>query len=305
MARIHSNWYLQLIIFAVMFYTAAVATQAQAKQSPDEPKTNELSPGLGSFNFDFARISRSKAEQISKLQAMGYAGMAMNVTSTDQQRDLDEYAKKAKDAGFQIYAGYIVVRLNNNSDTLYKQLDQLLPKLRQAGAKLWVIVQGDKDLDPKHVARLLAKAAEQAKREKVELVIYPHDNTFIESAEEALQYVKHIRHGNLFITLHLCHEIRAGNGDRLEEVAKKVQPYLRLATINGANTKYIDNNKDWSKTIQPLGEGDYDSVKLLRVLKAIKYDGPVILHTFGLNKARADHHKTSAQAYQRMLGELD
>ena len=143
------------------------------------------------------------------------------------------------------------------------------------------------------VARVLKNAADQAKAAGVELVIYPHDNTFIESAEDALSYIKQLKHDNLFVSLHLCHEIRAGNGERLKEVAAKIKPYIRLASINGADKKYIDNTLDWSRTIQPLGSGDYDASKLLQALSSIDYSGPVILHTFGLQKAPANHHHSS------------
>ncbi|MCP4784705.1 MAG: hypothetical protein GY878_14215 [Fuerstiella sp.] len=47
--------------------------------------------------------------------------------------------------------------------------------------------------------------------------------------------------------------------------------------------------------------GDYDSSKLLDALKSVDYKGPVILHTWGLQKAAADHHQTSYQRFQEML----
>ena len=50
--------------------------------------------------------------------------------------------------------------------------------------------------------------------------------------------------------------------------------------------------------------GDYDSSKLLDALKSVDYKGPVILHTFGLQKAAADHHHTSYKRFQEMLDQL-
>jgi hypothetical protein len=103
------------------------------------------------------------------------------------------------------------------------------------------------------------------------------------------------------ISFYLCQEIRAGNGNRLEVVAKKVKPYLRLASISGANVKYVDNSQDWSKTIQPLDKGTYGTSKFIKALQSIDYKGPIILHTFALDKAKANHHQRSFKKHQELF----
>ncbi|MDA7640707.1 hypothetical protein N8787_03625 [Opitutaceae bacterium] len=67
----------------------------------------------------------------------------------------------------------------------------------------------------------------------------------------------------------------------------------------------MNERKGWARGIQPLTKGDYDSSKLLKALKSVDYKGQVILHTFGLQKAAADHHHTSFKKYQEMVAELD
>ena len=145
----------------------------------------------------------------------------------------------------------------------------------------------------------------------MELVIYPHgpggnsrNHILIQTAEEAIPYVEETGSDNLFISLHLCHEIRGGNGDRLDEVAAKIKPWIRLPSINGADIDVVNERKGWTRGIQPLNMGDYDSSKLLKALKSVDYEGPVILHTFGLQKAAADHHETSFKRFQEMVEEL-
>ena len=105
----------------------------------------------------------------------------------------------------------------------------------------------------------------------------------------------------LFVSLHLCHEIRAGNGERLDEVAAKIKPWLRLPSINGADIDSVNEVIGWKRGIQPLTMGDYDSSQLLEALKSVDYKGPVILHTWGLQKAAADHHETSFKRFYEML----
>ncbi len=115
----------------------------------------------------------------------------------------------------------------------------------------------------------------------IKLVIYPHYGAVIETAEEALPYLKEAQNGNVILSLHLCHEVRAGNGDRLNEIAAKIKPWLRLPSINGTDIDSVNEVQGWDRGIQPLTMGDYDSSKLLKALKSIDYQGPVILHAWG------------------------
>lgn len=51
-------------------------------------------------------------------------------------------------------------------------------------------------------------------------------------------------------------------------------PYLFLVSINGAdegNTHKIG----WDRLIQPLGEGNYDVLNVLRILKDLGYKNPI------------------------------
>jgi hypothetical protein len=110
---------------------------------------------------------------------------------------------------------------------------------------------------------------------------------------------------NLGISIHQCHEMRGGNTDRLDAVMDAVAPYMDIATICGSDLKVNDNSKDWSDAIKPLGEGDYDPKVFLRALKRHNFKGPIILHTFGLEKKAASHYQTSFDLYQKMRAEVD
>jgi sugar phosphate isomerase/epimerase len=180
---------------------------------------------------------------------------------------------------------------------------------------LWLILggRGEKvEVKREEIVAFLRTMAEKGKAAGVEVVIYPEwvgpgKVSFIKTAEDALSYIKEVGSDNLFVSLHLCHELKAGNGDRLEEIAAKIKPWLRLATINGADEDAADELDGWTRTIQPLGMGTYDSSKLLKALQSIGYKGPVILHTGGGLGRRAprDHHQTSFKRFQEMVNVLD
>ena len=268
-----------------------------------EPRPPCPSYPLGCFNFDFERLGKTEAEQIRVLREIGYSGMVMNLSSPKLLGDFDKYEAAFRNTPFKFYAGYYVLSVKDDNAATYAYLNQVLPRLQRVGGSLWLITQKT-PADRAHVLEAIRTIADQAKASHVELVLYPHDNNLIESAEAALSYIQELHHDNIFVSLHLCHEIRAGNADRLVEVAQKIKPYLRLATINGADREFVEGTKDWSQTIQPLGKGNYDSANLLRALAAVNYSGPVILHTFGLQKAPVDHHQESFKRYQEMLKAL-
>lgn len=98
----------------------------------------------------------------------------------------------------------------------------------------------------------------------------------------------------------------AGNKDRLDEVAEKMKPWIRLPSINGTDVALADGTKKLERGvhIKPLGEGDYDASLLLDALKSVEYGGPVILHNWGLADAPVDHVRTSFARFQEMVEKL-
>ena len=268
---------------------------------------------LGVFNFDFARLGADEASQISELKSIGYEGLVLNLTNPKELKTLERYQSVVGDDPFEVYAGYVVISFEKDLAAQNEYLDKVTKALKNSDAKLWVIlrVRGGKTVEREQIVDFLRSAAERTKAGGVELVIYPHwsggdplNICLIESAEDAIPYLEEIGSDNLFVSLHLCHEIKAGNGHRLNEVAAKVKPWLRLPSINGADIDAVNEVAGWKRGIQPLTMGDYDSSQLLKALKSIDYEGPVILHTFGLQKSAADHHHTSFARFQEMLDGL-
>lgn len=262
---------------------------------------------LGVFNFDFARLGADEAAQISTLKTIGYGGLVLKLSTQKQLDQLHQYQAAIGDDPFNVYAGYVVYYFDKSADVQNAHIDNVIRSLKKSNAKLWVILRARKgqspkdEVKPEQIVEFLRSVAKRTKAAGVELVIYPHYGAILESAEEALPYLKEVQNGNVFISLHLCHEIRAGNGERLNEIAAKIKPWLRLPSINGADIDSVNETFGWKRGIQPLTMGDYDSSKLLDALKSVDYKGPVILHTWGLQEAAADHHQTSYKRFYEML----
>ena len=82
--------------------------------------------------------------------------------------------------------------------------------------------------------------------------------------------------------------------------------WIRLPSINGTDVALADGPKKLERGahIKPLGEGDYDASRLLKALESVDYEGPVILHNWGLGEAPVDHVRTSFARFQEMVEEL-
>ena len=251
---------------------------------------------FGVFDLDFR--GETPEEQIMSIDEIGFDGVAVKLARPADLVKLNKY--RAANPDLNIFAGYVLIDFKGDPAKDKKNVTLAIERLASVGGSLWLIVRNE-NAKRHQVMTRIAAMADEAQAAGVELVIYPHDNTYFESAEEALVFIQEIGHDNIFVSLHLCHEIRAGNGDRLEEIAEKIKPWLRLPTMNGANVAYVDGSRDWSDSIQPLGAGDYNAAQLLDALKSIHYKGPIILHTFGLQEAPIDHHQTSFEHFTMLL----
>ena len=287
-----------LIAFTLVVFTSSLFS-ADKSIGADYP--------LGIFNFELDRLAEDEAGQIAALQAIGYTGLVMDLRFEHQLELLHRYQAAIGDDPFEIYGGYVFVNFDASIEEQDTHIDNVIQSLSKSKGRLCVILRG-KEWTREQVVAFLRSAAERTKAAGIELVIFPHiGNVYIiESAEEALPYIEEIQSDNIFVSLHLSHEFLGGNGDRLDEVAANIKPWMRLPSINGTDIGLLNGFQRLKRGvhIQPLASGDYDSSQLLEALKSVDYKGPVILHSWGLEEAPVDHFKTSFNRFQEMVNEL-
>lgn len=289
-----------LFVTAILGLALSLAVQAES-EAVEKGKPNPF----GVFNFDIGRLGNTPLEQAEALTKIGFAGVTLTFNGDRKKVDQNfaDFREVSDKTGFRVYAAHQAIHLGKNPHGNLQDVRWAVKNAKSVDADFWLIVLAEKGYEVPRAELLgfINSVADLCQAEGVRCVLYPHDNTLIQSAEEAVETVKELQRDDLSISFHLCHEIRAGNGDRLLEVAKAVKPYIRLATISGADNGYVDNSPDWSQTIQPLDMGTYDPSKFIQALQSINYTGPVILHTFGLHKAEADHHRRSFVKYQELF----
>lgn len=254
------------------------------------------------YVFDFIRGKDMSVEQKAKQWSeMGYKGVAVGLRKPHDIPRLKAYlaTPEVKSGKFSIPVVLLPMKVSADGiwDDIWKQSLVLTPT-----TDLWPIIHNNRKLTKKQVVSVLTEMCIEAAKVGTDVVIYPHDGTYIESVEEAIPYIKKVNMPNLYLTMHLSHELRAGNGNRLLEVAIKAAPYLKHASISGAN-KNIDlrAGKDWSGVIKPLDEGDFPLEEFIDALEKINFNSKMFLHTFGIKQPINQHLARSYNKWQELV----
>ncbi|MCB9914860.1 MAG: sugar phosphate isomerase/epimerase [Planctomycetes bacterium] len=253
--------------------------------------------------YDF-NLGPVPATNVDTVKALGYSGIVTGIATPGDLPKLQAYAQRvAPMQGFRLLA-FVYYDFNDaNAAQLWKDT---VPILAGVGAPLWVIVKNAPT--QQDVRDLLYDMARRTAFHGVETVLYPHWATSIETAAEAATLIAQVGHPNLKSSLHTCHEIRAGNQYTLPAVVAAHASETALVTIAGAEDKAYagplpGTGMPWTDAIAPLDHDDFSLQPFLQALKDAHYDGPVILHTFGITNDPG-HLERSLRRYAQYRSDL-
>jgi sugar phosphate isomerase/epimerase len=153
----------------------------------------------------------------------------------------------------------------------------------------------------KVAVRGIRELADKAHPDHLRLAIYPHIGTWTERLQDALRVTKEVNRRNVGVTFNLSHCLYVGDEKIIPKLLQEARPYLFMVTINGADSDAA--GASWSRLIQPLGDGTYDPVPLLNLLKNIKYAGPIGLQGFGLQGDIRQNLTRSISVWRKMTGQ--
>lgn len=191
------------------------------------------------------------------------------------------------------------------------RLDAVLRDASRMNMAIWLVGAGTNRSDSAMSAMLesIASVAAMCKAKKVQLVLYPHKGCMFETAEQALVVRDSLAargFPEVGISMHLAHELLAGNRGRLGEIATEVVAHLSLVTINGADDRDpTGRGGDWGAFFKPLYRGSFDPGVFLQALADAGYHGPVQLHTWSMKSPAAldyDRHlELSLEKWRTMV----
>lgn len=256
------------------------------------------------FAYNFGGLENlPPATQIKLLKDNGFDGITLRMAKAEHVQQYMEFAKIVdKTDDFKIYS--VFVRYNFDA-TLEDQnrWKTVVDLIQDKGIDLWFIfgkpIEGVND---EQVEGILRNVVNYSASKKVPVTLYPHSWCYFYSAEQSLPMVKKINHPNLKLALHTCHELKAGNAGRLDEVVYNVQDYLSFITIAGASkvTDMTSKRSMDKTTIQPLEDSAYDFAPFLKALKKVNFKGPVGYINFKFDKAPEDYLPKSLATWKTL-----
>ena len=127
-------------------------------------------------------------------------------------------------------------------------------------------------------------------------MLYPHVGFYVSTNADALRVVKKVDRKNVGTSFILCHFLKQHDEAEMEQVIRQSLPHLMLVSINGADSGDT-RNMGWERLIQTLDRGTFDNARLLRLLDASGYKGPIGLQCYSIKGDIRDNLKRSKQAW--------
>jgi sugar phosphate isomerase/epimerase len=192
---------------------------------------------------------------------------------------------------------FLYVKLDLDSSELDPKLVDAIIKLKGSGTiicpyiikKDLVLHQPNKSTD-KVAVQLLRQLAELANQSGLQVAIYPHLNFYVEKTDHAMRIAKKVDRKNLGLTFNLCHWLATTDDKERNDVKKelkKLAPYLKMMSINGANNVLSKKANIWEDYILPLDEGSFDVKALVKYVSVdLGQSIPIGIQCFGLKGDR-------------------
>jgi sugar phosphate isomerase/epimerase len=262
------------------------------------------------YVYNFGGLKNlSQTAQVDTLHKIGYDGISLTINNkNDGLVDFSGYMKRVGELnGFEIYS--VFFRYNyTDSPEFRDNWRKVIDKISGTDIGFWFIFgRPHKGFNEAHIDSVLRRVVDYAVTKDVIVTLYPHHHDVIPTAYDAIKWVEHIDSPNLNMVVHSCHELRSGNGDRIEEVLKRCKDHLAFVTIAGADED-IDFTNPISienSSIKPLYRGNYDVKRILVQLKKQNYKGAVGFINHLIREDMGTYLSKSLDVYKGWLDEIN
>jgi sugar phosphate isomerase/epimerase len=289
------TWWFSIVTLSL----ALPLTSAAGAQDPSEavPKNPFFAFCMDTHDAK----KRSLDEQAHMLKELGFdgAGHVGIEHVAERLRTLDE-------AGLKLFLVGLRVNLASGGERYPPQLKEVVPLLKGRGVAIYVTLVGMKPADPagfEIALPILREIADLAAESEARVVLYPHTGDWLVHVDHAVQLAKEVDRPNLGVIFNLCHFLRNEDASTLPGVLESARPHLFMVSINGADLAG-KSDRNWNRLIQPLDQGTFDVLGLLKTLKAQGYAGPVALMCYGIGGDAKEHLARSMDQWRRLQAGL-
>jgi sugar phosphate isomerase/epimerase len=238
-------------------------------------------------------------KQVKFIKDEGFAGIELY--------ELDDFNVKFTTIQRHNFKGsFLYAKVDLDEDALDTRLLDAIVRLKGSGTiicpyiikKDLVLHQPNKSTD-KVAVQLLRQLAELANQSGLQVAIYPHLNFYVEKTDHAMRIAKKVDRKNLGLTFNLCHWLATTDDKERNDVKKelkKLAPYLKMMSINGANNVLSKKANIWEDYILPLDEGSFDVKALVKYVSVdLRQSIPIGIQCFGLKGDRELVKRTIAK----------
>ncbi|MEN8230106.1 MAG: TIM barrel protein [Bacteroidota bacterium] len=222
--------------------------------------------------------------QAALIKKIGFDGLGghMNDNYFKRRRSLDQAAVEMP----EIYWG---MDLTAEGKIVYKkELKKIIKDSKERDLMVALFLNGEEYKSNRTEGdRLFAagiqELADFAAPRHVKIAIYPHVGFYCETSAQSVELARMVDRDNVGAIFNTCHLLKREGEEGWEEKALAALPYLYMVSINGADS---GNTKEmgWERLIQPLGEGSFDTWKLVKLLKDNGYEGKFGLQCYGIKQ---------------------
>jgi sugar phosphate isomerase/epimerase len=226
----------------------------------------------------------SPEEQAALMKKLGYDGLAGHATQ-DNIALRDALDKE----GLLMPEVYYGLKMDGEGNIdIPAELKELIKVSGNRGLLVALTLTGESnenkndEIDMQFVDEI-RKLAEFAAGYKVDIALYPHVDLYLEESIHSVKLAQEVNRDNVGVIFNTCHFLKVEGEKGWKKKVKNTLPWLRMVSINGADSGDT-RNMGWDQLIQPLGEGSYDTYKLVKFLNDNGYEGLFGLQCYGIQQ---------------------
>ncbi|MCU0751609.1 MAG: sugar phosphate isomerase/epimerase [Akkermansiaceae bacterium] len=236
---------------------------------------------------------KSAEEQATLLEKLGYEGIC-----TRPAHATEDFFAAMDRHGIKISASYVVLPAKCSESPLPPEIAGHLRKLKGRKSIVWLALT-QPDASDEAAISVIRKVCDLAADSGLEVALYPHVGMLTSTTAACERLRKLADRPNLGVSFNLCHFLCQNDPAGLEATLKSVAPHLKLVQISGAD-EIPPGKPDWQRLIQPLGQGTFDTGRVIRTLDEIGYKGPVNLQCYQIKLPANRHLAASMKAWKTL-----
>jgi sugar phosphate isomerase/epimerase len=240
---------------------------------------------------------RTFEEQARMLKELGYPGLGHIWLDKVEER-----LQTLDAAGLRLFQITMVVDLAPGQAPYdVARFREVCAAIKGRGVQFDLLVNGRPPSDPAFddlAVKVLREMSDQARESGAQLLLYPHQGSWIERIEDAVRVADQVDRPNVGVMFNLCHWLRVDKSRDYRPLLKAALPRLWAVSINGADE--FDEQPGWDRYIQPLGQGSFDVAVFLRTLRELGYNSPIGLQCYGIGGDAREHLARSMEAWKKL-----